>query len=110
MQEPGLDEDEWITAWEQIESDLEDSPVEALSDADDLIARMMEARGFPLEEHEGEVLSEPETVRDFEEAHRVRVQIDSGESFDPGDVAVAVEAYRSLYDYLLNYGATPGIP
>jgi hypothetical protein len=110
MQEPGLDEDEWITAWEQIESDLEDSPVEALSDADDLIGRMMEARGFPLEERVGEELAEPETVRDFEEAHRVRVQIDSGESFDPGDVAVAVEAYRSLYDYLLNYGATPGIP
>jgi len=110
VQEPGIDEHEWVTEWAQIESDLEESPVEALSEADDLVARMMEARGFPLEEREGEELTEPETVREFEEAHRVRVQIDSGESFDPGDVAVAVEAYRSLYDYLLNYGATPGIP
>jgi hypothetical protein len=99
-----------MTEWAQIEADLEESPVEALSEADDLVARMMEARGFPLAEREGEELAEPETVREFEEAHRVRLQIDFGESFDPGDVAVAVEAYRSLYDYLLNYGATPGIP
>jgi len=37
-------------------------------------------------------------------------QIDSGESYDPGDVAVAVEAYRELYDYLLQLGPTAGTP
>ena len=71
---------------------------------------MMQARGFPLEERDGEELAEPETVREFEEARRVTQQIDSGESFDPGDVAVAVESYRSLYAYLLEYGPTAGIP
>ena len=110
VQEPGLDEHEWVTEWEQIEPELRESPTEALSEADDLVGRMMEARGFPLSEQDGEELAEPETVREFEEAHRVRLLIDSGESFDPGDVAVAVEAYRSLYTYLLEYGATPGIP
>ena len=110
MQEPGLDEHEWVTEWEQIEPELHESPTEALSEADDLVGRMMEARGFPLSEQDGEELAEPETVREFEEARRVRLQIDSGESFDPGDVAMAVETYRSLYTYLLEYGATPGIP
>lgn len=99
-----------MTEWAQIETDLSESPVEALGEADDLVARMMEARGFPVAERDGEELAEPETVREFEEAHRVRLQVDSGESFDPGDVAQAVESYRSLYAYLLDYGATAGTP
>jgi len=58
VQEPGLDEHEWVTEWEQIEPELRESPTEALSEADDLVGRMMEARGFPLSEqdiHEGVV-------------------------------------------------------
>jgi hypothetical protein len=110
MQEPGLDEHEWITEWEGIDPLLTESPTEALSEADDLIARMMEARGIPLEEREGEELTEPETILSFMEARRVARQIDSGESYDPGDVAVAVETYRELYRELLDYGATSGTP
>ncbi|HEY8724597.1 MAG TPA: hypothetical protein VIL92_12155 [Gaiellaceae bacterium] len=105
MQEPGLDEHEWITEWEGIDPLLSESPTEALSEADDLIARMMEARGIPLEEREGGELTEPETILSFMEARRVVRQIDSGESYDPGDVAVAVETYRDLYRELLDYGA-----
>jgi hypothetical protein len=110
VQEPGLDEHEWITEWEEIEPLLHESPTEALSEADNLVARMMEARGMPLEEREGEELTEPETVRDFAEARRITRLVDSGESYDPGDVALAVEAYRNLYTYLLEYGPTAGTP
>jgi hypothetical protein len=110
MQEPGLDEHEWITEWEGIDPLLTESPTEALSEADDLIARMMEARGIPLEEREGEELTEPESTLSFMEARRVVRQIDSGESYDPGDVAVAVETYRDLFRELLDYGATSGTP
>ena len=110
MQEPGIDEHEWITEWEDIDPLLTESPTEALSEADDLVARMMEARGFELAEREGEELTEPETTRAFAEARRVTRQVDSGESYDPGDVAVAVEAYRELYAYLLDLGPTAGTP
>jgi hypothetical protein len=108
--EPGVDEHEWISRYEAIDEDLRSSPAESLSDLDALVAEMMEARGVPLEERDGEEATEPETVRQFVEARRVTRQIDSGESFDPGDVANAVDAYRSLYDYLLNVGPTPGAP
>jgi hypothetical protein len=110
VQEPGLDEHEWITEWEEIDPLLDESPTEALSEADDLVARMMEARGIPVEEREGEELAEPETVREFAEARRITRLVDSGEPYDPGDVALAVEAYRSLYTYLLEYGPTAGTP
>jgi hypothetical protein len=108
--EPGLDEHEWISRYAAIEEDLRTAPVEALSELDDLVGQMMAARGFALEEREGEETTEPETVRQFAEARRVTRQIDAGGDYDPGDVANAVDAYRSLYDHLLNIGPTPGSP
>jgi hypothetical protein len=110
VQEPGLDKHEWESEWQAIDPLLSESPTEALSEADDLVARMMAARGFPLRERDGEDATEPETVREFVEARRVTEQIDSGESYDPGDVAMAVEAYRTLYAYLLDIGPTAGAP
>jgi hypothetical protein len=110
VQEPGLDKHEWEGEWQAVEPLLAESPTEALSEADDLVARMMGARGFPLEERDGEAPAEPETVREFVEARRVTRQIDSGESYDPGDVAIAVESYRTLYAYLLELGPTADAP
>ncbi len=101
MQEPGVDQHLWSTEWEALEPLLRESPTEALAEADDLVARMMEERGIPVEEREGEAENAPETTREFAEARRITEQVDSGESYDPGDVAVAVEAYRSLYAALL---------
>jgi hypothetical protein len=106
--EPGIDEHEWTSRYAAIDEDLRTAPAESLSELDELVAEMMEARGVPLEEREGEEATEPETIRQFVEARRVTRQIDDGESFDPGDVANAVDAYRSLYDYLLHVGPTPG--
>jgi len=106
--EPGVDEHLWISTYEALEDDVRTSPAEALSDLDELVSSMMEARGLPLEERDGENTSEPETVRQFIEARRVTRQIDAGDAYDPGDVANAVDAYRSLYDHLLNLGPTSG--
>lgn len=110
MEEPGIDEYDWQTEWEQLEPDVRESPAEALSDLDDLVARMMEARGLPLREREGDDLTEPDTVREFEEARRVTRLVDDGESVDPGDVAAAVDGYRRLYEVLRDAGPTRGAP
>ncbi len=110
MQEPGVDKHVWVSRWEAIEPDLHESPAAALAEADELVAEMMEARGIPLDERGGEETTEPETTRQFAEARRVRLQVDGGESYDPGDVANAVDAYRSLYEYLLDVGPTAGKP
>jgi hypothetical protein len=101
VQEPGLDEHSWTSRWEALEPDVRASPAEALPELDELVAEMMEARGLPLEERDGEDAAEPETVRQFEEARRVTRELDRGDAYDPGDVASAVEAYRDLYAHLL---------
>ncbi len=110
MQEPGLDKHEWETEWQGLEGNLADAPLETLPELDDLIARMMEARGFPLAERAGEAETEPETVREFVEARRVVQLADTGETVDPGDVGLAVQAYRNLYAYLLELGPTSDAP
>jgi hypothetical protein len=110
MQEPGLDEHGWESRWQDLEPLLHDAPSEALSEADDLVAEMLEARGVPLEERPGEDALEPETVREFTEARRITRLIESGETVDPGDVGLAARAYRNLYDYLRGLGPTAGAP
>jgi hypothetical protein len=110
VQEPGVDEHEWISRYESLDEEIRDAPAEALPELDELVAEMMEARGLPLEERDGEDAHEPETVRQFTEARRVTRQLETGDPYDPGDVANAIDAYRSLYDHLLNLGATPGTP
>jgi hypothetical protein len=110
MQEPGLDEHEWITEWEQLSPDLEESPIEAIPEVHRLITEMMEARGFELDEPEGEELKEPEITRAYIAAREVKDEIESEGTLDLGDVPGAVEAYRELFQDLLDYGASSGTP
>jgi hypothetical protein len=104
MQEPGLDRHEWETEWSDLEERLRDDPGDALFELDDLIGRMLEARGLPLAERAGQVDTEPETVRDFAEARRITELVGAGADVDPGDIAHAVNSYRELYATLLERG------
>ena len=38
----------------------------------------------------------------FRAAHEVRLIVDRGEDFDPGDVGHAIGLYREIYEHLLN--------
>jgi hypothetical protein len=104
VDEPGLDKHEWETQWTDLEERLRDDPSDALFELDDLIARMLEARGLPLRERDGEADAEPETVREFTEARRVTELVGAGEDVDPGDIAHAINSYRDLYGLLLERG------
>lgn len=103
MYEPGLDRDYWETEWAGIETDLEDSPAEALSELDDLVARMLVAAGYPVDtpdavDDEG---IDPEIYTTFRAAREITRHVDNGDDVDPGDVAQAVNDYRALYEHLL---------
>ena len=104
MQEPGLDRHEWETEWSDLEERLRDDPSDALFALDELIGRMLGARGVPVREQDGQTGTEPETVRAFGEARRITELVGKGEDVDPGDIAHAVDAYRELYLTLLERG------
>jgi hypothetical protein len=104
MVEPGLDRHEWETEWEQLEPLVVDSPAEALPELDDLVHRMLVEAGYPVDtadpvDDEG---IDPEVLGSFRAAHEVRLLIDRGEDFDPGDVGQAIGLYREIYQHLLN--------
>jgi hypothetical protein len=101
VQEPGLDRHEWETEWADLADRLRDDPGNALFELDELIARMLTARGLPLRESEGQTETEPETVREFVEARRITQLVGAGEDVDPGDIAFAVNSYCELYDVLI---------
>jgi hypothetical protein len=101
MQEPGLDRHEWESEWSDLEERLRDDPGDALLELDELIERMLVARGVPLEERDGQTETEPETIRSFNEARRITRMVGDADDIDPGDIAFAINTYRELYESLL---------
>ena len=104
MSEPGLDRHGWETEWAELEPDLEDSPVEALPELDDLIARMLAEAGYPVdtEDRVDDEGIDPEILASFQAAREVTRRVDRGEDFDPGDVGQAIELYREIYAHLVS--------
>lgn len=103
MSEPGLDRHEWETEWEQLEPLVVDSPIEALPELDDLVARMLAEAGYPIETPDsvdGEGV-DPEALASFRAAHETTQQVDRGEDVDPGDVGQAIGLYREIYEHVL---------
>ena len=110
MVEPGLDRHEWESEWEQLEPLVVDSPAEALGDLDDLVRRMLVESGYSVDtadpvDDEG---IDPEVLASYRAAHEVRMIVDRGEDFDPGDVGQAIGLYREIYQHVLNRDADLG--
>jgi hypothetical protein len=101
MVEPGLDKHEWESQWEQFQDDLESSPAEALPEVDELIYEMLEARGYAIDDPVAREGDDRDIVSEFLAARETTQRINNDEDVDPGDVAAAVEGYRSLFEYLI---------
>ena len=106
MVEPGLDLHDWETRWEQILEDAEDAPAEALSEMDRLLAEMLAARGYQLDEPVTAAGEEPEIVKQFLAAREIARLADAGEA-DPDDIADAIEGYHELFAYITMEAAGP---
>ena len=99
--EPGVDRTQWEAEWQALEPQVQDSPAEALPELDDLVERMLTARGHAISDPVANAGEEREIVADFLSAREVTRRWESGEEVPPGDVAAAVNAYRELYAALL---------
>jgi hypothetical protein len=106
--EPGLDRHEWESEWESLQEELEDSPADVLPELDRLVELMLEAHGYDMDDpvvREGE---ERDIVADFLAAREItRLRADDPDSVSPGDVAAAVNGYRSVYAALMEERRAP---
>ena len=108
MFEPGLDKHEWESQWQQFEDDLESSPGDALPEVDRLIEEMLEARGFAINDPVASEGDDRDVVAEFFAARETtRRGEDDVDDIDPGDIAAAVNGYRSIYEYLIEERGAP---
>jgi hypothetical protein len=106
MLEPGLDRHEWESRWASLEEDLEDSPRDVLPELDELVNEMLDERGYAIEDPVASEGDERDVVADFLAAREItRLLASDPDAVSPGDVALAVNNYREVYEYLLEAAA-----
>jgi hypothetical protein len=103
MFEPGLDKHEWESQWAEFQDDLETSPADALPEVDRLVEEMLEAKGFAIDDPVASEGDERDVLTEFLAARETTRRLDANEDdIDPGDIAAAVNGYRSIFDYLID--------
>jgi hypothetical protein len=107
MLEPGLDKHLWESWWQQFEEDVQTSPAEALSELNGLIAQMLEARGYAIDDPVVREGDDRDVVADFFAAREITRAVEQGKELDPEDVETAIENYRELYEFLIEDRAAP---
>jgi hypothetical protein len=101
MSEPGLDRHEWESERASLEDDLHDEPAETLPELVNLVSRMLEERGYDLNDPVAREGDEREVVAQFQAGREAAERVDRGEDVDPGDVADAINGLRSLFEYVV---------
>jgi hypothetical protein len=108
VQEPGLGRHEWESEWQQLEPLVLDAPRETLPELHDLVRRMLEERGYAIDEGVAREGNDPEIIAEYLSAREVTRRAErGGEDLPPGDVADAVASYRNLYEHLLESRGAP---
>ena len=108
MLEPGLDRHEWESEWASLEEELADSPADVLPELDDLVARMLEDRGYAPDDPVAREGDDRDVIADFLAAREfTRLLAEGAPEVSPGDVAAAVNGYRSVYEFLIEERRTP---
>jgi hypothetical protein len=99
----------FVTEWRIVQSRFVDDPQGAVAEADLLVERLMQGRGYPTSDFEQRAadisVSHPAVVDNYRAAHRIAVQHQRGEATTE-DLRNAIIYYRSLFDDLLQTGST----
>jgi hypothetical protein len=102
VEEPGLDRHEWESRWESLAEDLNDSPRDVLPELDLLLAEMLEESGFAINDPVAVQGEGVDVIDDFRAGREItRLLASNPDAVSHGDVAAAVENYRSVYDFLV---------
>ena len=90
--------------WRQIQALFVDEPQAAIDDADELIGRVMEDRGYPVSDFDQRVadvsVDHPSVVEHYRAAHAIAERADEVDT-DTEDLRQAMVHYRALFEDLL---------
>ena len=94
----------FLDDWQQVQAKFVDDPQRSVSLADALLAEVMKARGYPVEDFDqraGDLSVEhPRLVENYRAAHEIAVRHSRGEA-DTEDLRNAFIGYRALFEELL---------
>ena len=103
MSEPGLDRHEWESEMAALEEDLRTDPGGALTELDELVARMLVESRYDVGDPVVRDGEEREIVAEFLAARELKEAFERGSGdLSPGDLAAAVNGYRAIFDYLVS--------
>jgi FtsZ-interacting cell division protein ZipA len=97
----------FVTEWRIVQSRFVDDPQAAVAEADLLVDRLMQARGYPTTDFEQRAadisVTHPRVVDNYRAAHQIAVRHREGQA-STEDLRNAIIYYRSLFDDLLHTG------
>ena len=93
--------------WQNVQVRFVDEPVAATRDADRLIERVMDDRGYPVDDFEAQAdlvsVDHPSVVENYRAAHEAFLAYDRGDA-STEDLRQAMVHYRSLFEELVKVG------
>jgi len=96
--------DRFLADWDTVQSRFLDHPKGALTEADELVTALLQARGYPVSTFEqgAEVVSvdHPHMIEDYRSAHSVAARSARGEA-STELMRTAMIQYRTLFDELV---------
>jgi hypothetical protein len=98
--------------WQSVQSRFVDHPKGAVTEADELVSSLMQARGYPVADFDQRAadisVDHPRLVENFRSAHGVAVRLGRDEA-STEELRTAMIQYRSLFDELVQEQPAGGI-
>ena len=94
----------FVAEWQTVQSRFVDHPKAAVTEADDLIAALLEARGYPKDSFEQRAadvsVTYPRVMEDYRVAHAIAVRPSRAEA-STEELRTAMIQYRAIFDELV---------
>jgi len=96
--------DRYVDEWQHMQGRFVDDPAGAVSDADALVHRVMQERGYPVDDFEQRAadisVEHPDVVERYRTAHGIAEASERGEA-STEDLRHSVRHYRALFEVLV---------
>jgi hypothetical protein len=97
------DRDRYSASWHRIQTEFVDNPKSAVTHADELLAEVMAAQGYPMSDFDQRAadlsVEHPVVVQNYRAAHDIALRHRRGEA-NTEDLRQAMIHYRSLFEEL----------
>ena len=96
--------DEYLSRWQAVQLRFVDYPKGTVTEADELVCSLMQARGYPVTDFDQRAadvsVDHPRVVENYRSGHDVAVRLAKGE-LSTEELRTAMIHYRSLFDELV---------